>query len=241
MRFCGTLFDQHAHDFRNNVASPTDNHRVADLYVLAPDLVFVVQRRIGHRHAADEYGFEPSYRRDSARASHLHVDPNHLGRHLFGRKLVSDRPAWLARYKPELLLQRERVHLIDHAIDLERQIGPTSGNPLVELGQLRRALRNAAIVIDRNTECAEGVEQLTMGFRQGKAAGFSDAICKEAQRTLTRHRRIELAYRAGRRVTRVDESLTSGCLLSCVQFREVASRHVNFPAHLEHGGKRTTA
>ena len=86
-----------AHDLGNHVAGAADDHRVADVHVLAPDLVLVVQRRVGDGHAADEHRLQPRDRRDRAGAPDLDVDAEELGRHLLGRKLVRDRPARLAR------------------------------------------------------------------------------------------------------------------------------------------------
>ena len=115
------LVREHAHDLGNHVAGAPHDHGVADLHVLAPDLVLVVQRRVGHGHAADEHGLQPRDRRDRAGAPDLHVDAEHLGRHLLGRELVRDREARRARDEAEPLLQREIVDLVDDAVDVERQ------------------------------------------------------------------------------------------------------------------------
>ncbi len=45
-------------DLGDHVAGAADDHRVADLHVLAPHFVFVVQRRVGDGDAADEDGLE---------------------------------------------------------------------------------------------------------------------------------------------------------------------------------------
>ncbi len=61
------------------------------------------------------------------------------------------------------------------------------------------------------------------------------------QRALRRHRGIELAHRAGRGVARIDEELLAGRALPLVQRLEVAPRHVDLAAHLEHRGRRLLA
>src|SRR6185369_818186 len=53
-----TLVGQYAGDFRNDVAGTAHNDGVADADVLAPDLVLVMQRSVGYRDAADEYGLQ---------------------------------------------------------------------------------------------------------------------------------------------------------------------------------------
>ncbi len=50
-----SLVQQDAHDFRDHVAGAADDDRVADVHVLAPHLVLVVQRGVGDGHAADEH------------------------------------------------------------------------------------------------------------------------------------------------------------------------------------------
>jgi hypothetical protein len=53
-----------ADDLGNHVAGAAHDHRVADTNVLAARLVLVVQRRVGHRHAADEHRLELGHRRE---------------------------------------------------------------------------------------------------------------------------------------------------------------------------------
>ena len=69
---------------------------VADAHVLAPDLVLVVQRRVGHRDAADEHRLEPRDRRDRAGAADLHADVEELASS-FPRPGTCARPPSAAR------------------------------------------------------------------------------------------------------------------------------------------------
>jgi hypothetical protein len=108
-------------DFRNHVTSPAHDHRIADPDILAPHLVLVVQRRVGHRDAADEDRLQPGDRRDRAGAADLDVNAEHLGQRLFGRELVGDGKTRRPRDKTELILPVEAVDLVDHAIDVVRQ------------------------------------------------------------------------------------------------------------------------
>ena len=126
----------HRDDFRNHVAGAAHDDRVADAHVLAPQLALVVQRGVGHRHAADEHRLQPRHRRQRAGAADLHLDAEHLGGLLLGRVLVREREARRARDEAEALLPVEPVHLVDHAVD--------------RVGQLRRAGRRCS----RNTRAA---------------------------------------------------------------------------------------
>ena len=65
------LLGQHAHDLRNDVAGAAHDDGVADAHVLAPDLVLVVQRRVGHGDAADEHGLQARHRGQCAGAPDL--------------------------------------------------------------------------------------------------------------------------------------------------------------------------
>ena len=95
-----------AHDLRDHVARAAHDDGVADAHVLAPHLVLVVQRGVGHGDAADEHRLQPRDRRDRAGAADLDVDADDLGRRLLGRELVRDREARRARDEAERALLR---------------------------------------------------------------------------------------------------------------------------------------
>ena len=80
-------------DLGDHVARAPHDHGVALAHVLAPDLVLVVQRGVGHRDAADEHWLEHGERRDLAGPARVHVDRLQQRRALLGRELVGDRPA----------------------------------------------------------------------------------------------------------------------------------------------------
>ncbi len=118
------LLWKHAHHLGDHVAGAPHDHRVADPDVLAPQLVLVVQRRVGHGDAAHEHRLEPRHRRQRAGAPDLDLDAEHLRRRLLGRELVRDREARRARHEAQPLLRSELVDLVDHAVDLEGQTRP---------------------------------------------------------------------------------------------------------------------
>ena len=61
-------------DLGDHVAGAPDDDRVALAHVLAPDLVLVVQRRVGDGDAADDHRLEHRERRDLAGPPGVHVD-----------------------------------------------------------------------------------------------------------------------------------------------------------------------
>src|SRR5690606_14920532 len=102
-----TALRNHLHDFRYDVAGAAYDDRVADAYVLAPYLVHVVQRRIAHRHAADEHRLQARDGRQRTGPADLELDIAHDRVLLVRRKLVCDRPARRARDVAELALLHE--------------------------------------------------------------------------------------------------------------------------------------
>ena len=156
----GRLSSEDADDLGDHVARAAHDHGVADVHVLAPHLVLVVQRRVGDGDAADEHRRESRDRRDRAGAPDLDVDAEHFGRHLLGGKLVRDRPARLARDEAELALQVEAIDLVDDAVDLERQLRRAARpRPRRTRASASATARDAAVAIHRKAERLEGVEE----------------------------------------------------------------------------------
>ena len=229
-----TLVHLDANDLGDHVAGPPHDHRVPDVHVLAPDFVLVVQRGIRDGDAADEDRLQPRDRRDRARAPDLDIDAEHFGGHLLGRKLVRDRPARLARHEPQPVLQRERIDLVDDAVDFEGKIRAPRGDGLVEGREIGGAVRDDAVGVDRKAEAFERVLHARAGSPAAlKAARFADAVGEECERALRRHRGIDLAHRARGSVARIDEEPRACRLLPGVELREVAPRHVDLAAHFE--------
>ncbi len=136
-----TLVCQHPHHLGDHIAGPAHDHRVAHPHVLAPGLVFVVQRRIRHGDAADKNRRQLGHRRQLAGAPHLHVDIEHRGQLLLRRVLVRNGPTRLAGHKTHLALQSQAVHFVDHPIDVEWQAVAQRPDALVIRYQSSSALR----------------------------------------------------------------------------------------------------
>ena len=122
-------------DLRDDVAGALHGDEVADAEVLAVadrlavgadalDVVLVVERGIGHHHAADGDRLEPRHRGQRPGPPDLDVDAAEEGLRLFGRELVGDRPARAARYEAEPGLEIEAVDLVDDAVDVVAERRP---------------------------------------------------------------------------------------------------------------------
>ena len=111
-------FPKPARHLRDDVAGALDADRVADANILARDLVFVVQRRVGDDDAADRHRIEPRDGRQRAGAPDLNFDVAQNGRRLFGREFMRRRPARRARDEAQAFLQREAIDLVDDAVDV---------------------------------------------------------------------------------------------------------------------------
>src|SRR5437016_64161 len=83
----------HADDFWNDIAGAAYDDRVADPHILAPELVLVVQGRVGDGGAAHEDRLEARHRGQGPGAPHLHIDTENLRGLLLRRILVGQRKA----------------------------------------------------------------------------------------------------------------------------------------------------
>ena len=137
-----------------------------------------MQRRVGDGHAADEDGLSRATGVIAPVRSDLHVDAEDDGGHLLGGKLVRDCPARLAGDEPERVLKRERIDLVDDAVDFERKAGSARRDRFVERDELLRTRATRQLGIDRNAECFERIEQAALRGRPRPSARFSNAIAK---------------------------------------------------------------
>src|SRR5690606_20451289 len=68
------LLDDDRHNLRDDVPGALNDHRIADPYVLACDLVLVVQRSIGNDDPSDRHRLKLSDRGQCPCAPHLNLD-----------------------------------------------------------------------------------------------------------------------------------------------------------------------
>ena len=235
---CRTAVEQRAHHFGNHVAGAPHDHRVADADILAAHFVFVVQRGIRDRRAADEHRLQPRHRRDRAGAADLHVDRDEFGQRFLRGKFVRQRKTRRARHEAERVLLVAPVDLVDHAVDVVRQRLALLADRVEEAQQAFGALHHRPFAVHRQAEFLVPVEQFAMRGRHLDAFEHADAISEKRQRPLRGDLRIELPQTARRGVARIGEFLLLGRALAFVQTLEIALEHQHFAAHVEHAAAR---
>src|SRR5450830_1933413 len=152
LRIGRTRLGHIGHHFRNHIAGATYDHGVADLDILAAHFVFVVQRGIGDRHAANEYRHQTRHRRDGTGTADLHFYALHHGQCLLRRKLVRQRETRCARDETELLLLVETIDLVDHTVDLVRQLAALGTDAVIERQQTVGPLYHGSFLAHRQAE-----------------------------------------------------------------------------------------
>ena len=208
-----------------------------------------MQRDVGYRSAADEHRLQTRHRRQFSGSANLHIDAQQTRHLLLRRVLVRDRPAWLAGDKTQALLQREVVHLVDHAIDVIRQRAAQGADLAVERRQRRAAFAGTRLLGHRKAPGLERQQGLELaGEARTAIVGrrkLAQAIGEKAQGPPPRDGRVELPYGARGRIARVDESLFTldaaryALALDLVQAIEIGAPHVDFAPHLEHDRRVT--
>ena len=159
------LVQDDAHHLRDDVAGAAHDHRVADADVLARDLVLVVQRGVGHDHAADRDRLELGGGRERAGAADLDLDVEQRGGDLLGRELVGDGPARRARDEAQPLLPVEPVDLVDDAVDVVAERGALRADLAIEGQHLLHALAHAHQRIDRQAPAPRRPRRRRTGSR----------------------------------------------------------------------------
>ena len=230
-RVSGQVLDH----LRDDIARTLDRHAVAGAHPEPRDFVAVVQRHFGDHHAAHGDRGEPSDRGQLAGAADLDVDRFQSGLRLLGRELARDRPARGLGDEAEPLLPVEPVDLVDHPIDIIRQVGASLLDRAVVLQHLCSTC--AAFEMRRNRHAPRRNplhhrELRCLGNRRRRAP----AMREKAQRTARGHARILLPQRPRRRIPRVGEDLIAALLLRCIERGKVLFRHINFAANFEQVG-----
>ena len=197
-----------------------------------------MQRGIGYCHATDKHRRQPRHRRQLAGAAHLHVNALDAGQHFLRRVLVRHGPARLAGLEAQFALQRQRVDLVDHAVDVIRQLVALAAHVLVKRYQFNSAPRKAGLRCHRKTPFFQCLQQFKVRAPLRPALrcrrDFAHAIGKKAQRALGGNRRVQLAHRAGSGVARVDKGFLPALALRFVEALKVGACHVDLAAHLQH-------
>src|SRR6185436_7650407 len=112
-----------------------------------------------------------------------------------------DCEAGCTRNKTQSCLRFQLVHLIDHAVDLERQGVALTADIAVETQQALDAFSHAALPGNRKPHRFERVELAAVAVRRYfSAADAADTISKKNQAPAGSDARIELPQRARRRI-----------------------------------------
>ena len=134
-------------------------------------------------------------------------------RHLFvGRELVRQRPARRARDEAELLLVGAAIYLVDHAIDLVRQLGRGARRCRGSTrGNLRRQrLSSPSGQVRRPNGLSQGASSLCLSGTAPPSTTPS-RIEEEIQRPRRGDARVELAQAARSRIARIHIELVAAC------------------------------
>ena len=100
------------------------------MHIFAPDLIFIMQGRIGDRDASDKHRFQAGDRGQGTGASHLDFDVfDH--RHFFlCREFIGNRPAWRAGDKAKSFLKPGAVNFKHDAVNIVRQTVSALAQPV---------------------------------------------------------------------------------------------------------------
>ena len=200
-----------------------------------------MQGRVGDGDAADPDRLQPRDRGELAGAADLDVDrlEDRLG--LLGREFVRQRPARRARDLAEPALPVEPVDLVDHAVDVEGQVGPLRfDHPVMgdEAGEIAHA---GDVVRDGHAPGLDRAHHPELGVR-GQRRDLAPAMGVEAQRAGGGDRGVLLAERAGGGVARIGELARLVRILGLgahagVERGEIGLRHIDLAANLEDRGR----
>ena len=147
----GTWLLNNANNLWNHIPCPANDGRVTHPHAFAPQLKQVVQRGVGDGHTAHKHGRKPRHGCQLAGAAYLHVDAGDSGDLFLRGVFVRHGPARLTRHKTQLPLQCQAVHLVDHTVDVKRQLVTQCADLLVVRYQLHSTLRTLHLRCDRKT------------------------------------------------------------------------------------------
>ena len=139
-----------------------------------------MQGGVGHGHTAHKHRREFGHGCEFAGAPHLHVNGQHAGELLLRRVFVRHRPARLAADKAQALLQRQAVDLVDHAVNVKRQLVAQRANALVKRHQALSAQRRAGEFGHRKAPGFERQQQFHVRADRKRATHLAHAVGEKA-------------------------------------------------------------
>ena len=188
-----------------------------------------MQGRAFDGRAGDEYGLHDAVGSHTAGASHVHTDIQQFGVHLFGRVLVRHRPARHAGGVAQLSLGREVVDLNDNAVDFVHQRVALFAVLVNEVEHRFGVGGNFAVGAHGQTPGGKQIVGLVLGGNI-QAGARTDAVHVHAQRARGGNRRVLLAQRACRGVTRVREGVLASGNHRLVELLKIGGGDEHFTA-----------
>ena len=157
-----------------------------------------------------------------------------FGQRFLRREFMRQRKARRARHEAERVLLVAPVDLVDHAVDVVRQVLALLADAVKEAQQALRALHHRPFAVHRQAEFLVPVEQFAVRGRHLHAFEHADSVSEKRQRPVRGDLRIELPQTARRGVARIGEFPLFRGALAFVQTLEIALEHQHFAAHVEH-------
>ena len=237
LRPCRSLVEQHLDDLRNNVAGALDDDGVALADLPALDFVFIVQSRPRDHDSANGHRLQVGDRRQCPGAADLDGDFVQHGPRPFRRELVGSGPARRTADHAQARLPVQPVRLVDDAVDIIGQGRAFGLHPIVQRYRFIDRAAEGGKAIDAEAPALEPLEKIPLCLADigGGAAVLEHApgIGEEAQLSLRRNRRVELAQRTGRGIARVGIERQSGRIPAGVQRCEIVLAHIDFAADFD--------
>ena len=231
------LLQHRADHFGDDVTGSVDDDRVSLAYVLAPQIVLVVQSRRGHHHATHMHRLQFHVGRDPTRAAGMHGDAFHQGGALLGRKFVGHGPARGSAGGAQVVALPVAVDLDNHAVNLVVDVVAVLLPLGAVAGHLLQGGRAFDIGVDRQAHRAEVLQVLRMAFsarRTGSAGIGLRAVAPEAQTPGCGHGGILLAQAPGGGVARIGKGSFVSLCQFLIQAKEDRHRQVDLTTHLQH-------
>ena len=117
----GSFFRNNFDHLGDNISGTLNYHRVADTYVFFDDFILVVQCGAADHHAAHIYRFHYRHRCQCAHAPNLYNNVFDYCCFLLCGEFAGQRPARIARYIAEPILQGKAIHFNNYSIDIVGQ------------------------------------------------------------------------------------------------------------------------
>ncbi len=230
----GAALRQRRHDLRDHVARAHHHHLVADPYVLARQVLLVVEGGRGDCDAAHLDRLQHRKGHQVAGAADVPDDVEQLRRRRRRRELPGDRPARLTAHHAQLAPERPLVDLDDYAVDLVVELVATLLPPAAALHHRLDAGVVVGVGVDLEAALAQPLDLLAMGG-EVETAGRADAVAPDRKRSFGGERGVQLADRARGRVPRVGKGRFAGLGAAFVEGLEVGDRQVDLAPDFDQG------